>query len=64
MDDLLQRLACSVRHQHVLVARSRLMFPNVCSHWLDVTVDDSGPVLFPEAECQGVIRHLVVKFGI
>lgn len=39
-------------------------FFNVCFHWLDVTATDSRPVHLPEAECQGIMRHLVVKFRI
>lgn len=45
------------------LASLRFLF-NVYFRRLDVTAADSGPVHLPEAECQGVMRHLVVKFRI
>lgn len=38
------------------------LFPNVCVHRPDVTAADSRPVHLPQAQCQGIIGHLVVKF--
>lgn len=59
------RLFEYVRHQF---AAGRgvcgLRFFNVCFHWLDVTAADSRPVHLPQAECQGIMRRLVVKFRI
>lgn len=43
---------------------SSLRLLNVCFRWLDATAADSRPVHLPEAECQGIMRHLVVKFRI
>lgn len=42
----------------------RLRFFNVCFHWLDVTAADSRPAHLPKAECQSIMRYLVVKFRI
>lgn len=39
-------------------------FFNVRFQRLGVAAADSGPVHLPEAECQGIIGHLVVKFRI
>lgn len=37
---------------------------NVCFYWLDATTADSRPASLFKAECQGVMRDLVVKFRI
>lgn len=37
---------------------------NVCFYWLDAAAADSRPARLFKAECQGVMRDLVVKFKI
>lgn len=65
MDELLRhsRLFKYVRHQFATAA-PQFKVLNVCFCLLDVTAADSRPVHLPEAECQGIMRHLVVKFRI